>query len=317
MVELFYLLLAIVFGGYFALAGYDYGVGVLLRITGRTDTQRRLVLGALGPFFLGNEVWLVAGLGLMIGAFPLGEGALLSGLYPVLVPLMVAIPVFTAGVQIRSRAAAARPAWDMAIVLSAGVITVGWGVALGAMLQGFPVRFGPLPVVMGALTTVLFTLHGATLLVVRTTDGPRVRARRMARRMGASATLLATAAAATAVAEAHEAVSTVTLIVLFGLLLVAVVAANRLHRIGRGGAALVATGIAAALPVVTVGAACLPYMYLHRDAASSIPLATAAASDASLEFLAVSAIPVLPVLMAFQVATWWIWRRTPQHPEFY
>lgn len=317
MVDLFYLLLAMVFGGYFALAGYDYGTGILLRATAKTDTERRMVLGALGPFFLGNEVWLVAGLGLMIGAFPLAEGQLLSGLYPILIPLIAAILVFTAGVQVRSRAAAARPLWDLLIVISAAVIAFGWGAALGAMLQGFPIRFGPLPLVMGALTMALFTLHGATLLALRTGGEIRVRTNRVARRMGASAIMLVIVTAATAFVEAHSAASPWTIAGMFALLAAAVLAANRFHHIGRRGLALVATGVAASLPVLIVGAATLPYMYLHQDPEMSISASEAAASATSLEFLAVAAIPVLPVLLAFQAATWWIWRRAPRQPNFY
>lgn len=317
MVELFYLVLGLVFGGYFALAGYDYGVGILLRIVAKDETERRLTLGALGPFFLGNEVWLVAGLGLFIGAFPIAEGQVLSGLYPVLIPLMAAILIFTAGVQVRSSAAAARPLWDLLIVICGFIIAAGWGAALGAMLQGFPIRFGPLPVMMAALTTALFTLHGAILLKLRGDEAIRSRADRIARGMGASAVVLVLVAGGTAVVQSHQAASTWWIACLFALLAGVVLVANRLSRIGRDGLALVATGIASAAPVLIVGIATLPHVYLHSDPTESITLVDAAASATSLDFLAIAAIPVLPVLLAFQAVTWWIWRKAPRQPLFY
>ena len=76
-----YALLGAFFAGYLVLGGYDYGVGLLLaRRT--TPAGRRAALNAVGPFFLGNEVWLVAAVGILFGAFPTLEGELLSGLYP-------------------------------------------------------------------------------------------------------------------------------------------------------------------------------------------------------------------------------------------
>ena len=245
MAELFYLLLGAVFAGYFALAGYDYGVGVLLRSTAKTDEERRLVLGALGPFFLGNEVWLVAGLGLLLAAFPLAEGALLSGLYPVLVPLMAAIVLFTAAVQIRSRAAFARPAWDLAIVVSGFIIAFGWGAVFGLVLQGLPVRLGPLPLITGALTTALFTLHGATLLRLRTPAPIAERAATIANRMTYSAAVLAVAAGLTSMADAQAVRRPVLAAIATAGLAGTVYLAGRLHHRGRTGWALVATGTAA------------------------------------------------------------------------
>lgn len=317
MAELFYLLLGTVFAGYFALAGYDYGVGVLLRTCGRNDTERRLVLGALGPFFLGNEVWLVAGLGLLLAAFPLAEGELLTGLYPALVPLIAAIVLFTAAVQIRSRAKFARPLWDLIIVGTALAISFGWGAALGLVLQGMPVRLGPLPFLTGAATTALFTLHGANLLALRTPDPIRRRATRIASRMTYSAVVLVLAAGLTATVNAH-AVNQPVIAVAGTLVLIAVIlAGQRAGRRDRRGLALVASGAAAMLPLIVGGLAMYPYLYVDLDATASLTITDAVAADSSLEFLLATAVPVLPVLLGFQAATWWIWRASPKRVGFY
>ncbi|GAA4914850.1 cytochrome bd-type quinol oxidase subunit 2 [Stackebrandtia albiflava] len=317
MAELFLLLVGTVFAGYFALAGYDYGVGILLRVTAVTDTERRMALGALGPFFLGNEVWLVAGLGLLLAAFPLAEGELLTGMYPIMVPLMAAVLVFTAAVQIRSRSQAGRGVWDVLIVGSAFVISFGWGAALGAMLQGFPLKFGALPVVTGVLTTALFTLHGASLLALRGRDAVRDRALAAARRMSGSAVVLVPVAAVTTLLTAKAVSSVWVTGGLFAVLLLAVLAAARFRGRGRPLAALVATGVASALPLVIAGTAALPVLFVHEDPAHSLTVAQSVAGDTSLGFLLVTAVPVIPVLLGFQMVTWWIWRRAPRKPLFY
>lgn len=317
MAEIFYLLLGAVFAGYFALAGYDYGVGVLLRLCGRTDTERRLVLGALGPFFLGNEVWLVAGLGLLLAAFPLAEGALLTGLYPALVPLIAAIVLFTAAVQIRSRTAFSRPLWDLLIVGSGFAISFGWGATFGLVLQGMPVRWGPLPFITGALTTALFTLHGASLLAVRTPEPIRSRASQIASRMTYSALVLVAAASLTATVNAHAVRQPVAAIAGTAILVALIAAADRLRRRGRRGASLVATGTAATLPMIIAAVAMYPYLYVDLDAAESLTISQAVAADSSLDFLLATAVPVLPVLLGFQAVTWWIWRAGPTRPGYY
>lgn len=315
MPELFYLLLGAVFFGYFALAGYDYGVGALLTAVARTDQERRMTLSALGPFFLGNEVWLVAGLGLLIGAFPMLEGALLSALYPVATPLIATIVIFTGAVQLRSRFVGARVACDWIIVGSAIATAFGWGGVLGFMLQGFPLRLSPLPVFAGAATMSVFVMHGAGLLSLRAPAVVRARARRVAVVMGHAALAMTAATALTAVAfggAIHQWPPAAALTV---ALLFAVWFARRLHSRRRHGIGFAATVPAAGLPVVITGVAMFPYMFV--DAAGSLTVTDSTASGPTLDFLAYAVLPLLPLLVAFQFATWWLWRRAPERPIFY
>ncbi|NUT49309.1 MAG: cytochrome d ubiquinol oxidase subunit II, partial [Saccharothrix sp.] len=160
-------LLAFLTCGYFALAGFDYGVGVLLRLIGRDERSRRVVLRAVTPFFLGNEVWLVAAVGVLFGAFPRLEGELLSSQHTVFAVLLAGLVCFTVAVQLRS------PAWDVPLVAGALVVAVGWGVLLGRVLGG--------PMVLwGAGVPVLFTWHGAVFLAWRLSGELRARAVRLA-----------------------------------------------------------------------------------------------------------------------------------------
>lgn len=166
--ELFlWCLLGLLLAGYFALAGYDYGVGLLLRVFGRDEPGRRRVLGSFGPFFLGNEVWLVAAVGLLFGAFPLLEGKVFKQNYLVVVAMLVGLVAFTAAVQLRSRRpGAGRGGWDLLIVGGAVVTTGSWGVFFGNLVRGLPAT-GPVPVadpfsvLWGLGFLALFALHGA------------------------------------------------------------------------------------------------------------------------------------------------------------
>src|SRR2546430_3491173 len=75
--------------GYFLMGGADIGVGMALPYLGRDADERRVVIAAIAPFFLGNEVWLVATAGLLAGGFPALEGTLLGGLFPAIIALLV------------------------------------------------------------------------------------------------------------------------------------------------------------------------------------------------------------------------------------
>src|SRR5262249_13673810 len=145
-----------------------------------TSTARRNSLTALGPFFLGNEVWLVAAVGILFGAFPMLEGELLSGLYPAVVLALFGVILVTAGVQLRSRPTGerARTRWDRVIVTGSALAALGWGAVLAGLLQGVPLRadghvsgvghvLTPF-VAAAALTMVaLVAVHGATFLALR------------------------------------------------------------------------------------------------------------------------------------------------------
>ncbi|GHJ50695.1 hypothetical protein Nm8I071_00020 [Nonomuraea sp. TT08I-71] len=134
-----YALLGLFFAAYLVLGGYDYGVGLLLA-RGATPQARRAALNAVGPFFLGNEVWLVAAVGILFGAFPTLEGELLSGCYPAVLGALAGVVLVTAGVQLRGRprSAAARAGWDRVVVAGSVLAALGWGALLGALLQGVP-----------------------------------------------------------------------------------------------------------------------------------------------------------------------------------
>ncbi|GAA4447245.1 hypothetical protein GCM10023148_53590 [Actinokineospora soli] len=177
MVTLWFVLLGALFAGYFALAGADYGTALLLRTA--PPGRRREVLAATGPFFLGNEVWLVAAVGVMFGAFPRLEGELLSALYPVLVLVLAALVAFTAAVQLRSRLGdGGKAGWDALIFGGAAVVALGWGVFLGALLAGLPLDaaghrtgsiFSPVVVLSAPAFTALVAAHGAVFLRWRST----------------------------------------------------------------------------------------------------------------------------------------------------
>ncbi|MER5645604.1 cytochrome d ubiquinol oxidase subunit II [Streptosporangium sp. NPDC002524] len=174
--------------GYFLLGGADIGVGMVLPFLGRTDRERRLVVTAIAPFFLGNEVWLVAVIGILAGAFPELEATLLHGLYPAFSVLLVGWVVRDMGLWLRGRVDRRgwRLSWDAATVTGSWLVALSWGVVLGEILAGDvggPGAAGA-AVAGAAGAAPLFASHGLAFAALRLTGAPHRRARRAAGRIG-------------------------------------------------------------------------------------------------------------------------------------
>lgn len=194
MVTIWWGVLGLLLGGYFALAGYDYGVGMLLPALSRDEAGQRRVLGAVGPFFLANEVWLVAAVGVLFGAFPHLEGRVFAGAYVLIVLLLLGLVTFTAAVQLRSRHPEGnRRGWTFAITAGALVTAVSWGLFLGNLVRGLPLDaqgrpvddvlalFNPYAVLWGLGFVALFCLQGLVFLAVRGPAEIAGRVRRLTR----------------------------------------------------------------------------------------------------------------------------------------
>ncbi|MEU4270551.1 cytochrome d ubiquinol oxidase subunit II [Streptomyces sp. NPDC026092] len=181
-------LLAFFATGYFVLAGADIGTGMLSPYLGRTDRERRLVIASFAPFFLGNEVWLIATAGVLVGCFPDVEGELLTGQFTVLVPLLTGWIVRDLGLWSRGRGPGRRwrAACDGAVVCGSWTVALSWGWLLAAPLTGAPYeRAGGVTAVLVALATAaLFAAHGLGFAALRLTGLPYERARLLVGRTG-------------------------------------------------------------------------------------------------------------------------------------
>ncbi|MER7519785.1 cytochrome d ubiquinol oxidase subunit II [Streptomyces sp. NPDC126499] len=176
-------LLAFFATGWFVLAGADVGTGMLTPYLGRTDHERRLVLASFAPFFLGNEVWLIATAGVLAGCFPELEGTLLTGQLPVLLPLLTGWIVRDVGLWTRGRGPG--PRWralcDGAVTAGSWMLALATGWLLAALLTGRPYEpaTGPTAVLAALAVAALFAAHGLGFATLRLTGLPYERARRL------------------------------------------------------------------------------------------------------------------------------------------
>ncbi|MGW3296230.1 cytochrome d ubiquinol oxidase subunit II [Streptomyces xiamenensis] len=171
--------------GYFALAGADLGLGLLLPFLGRDRADRDRIATALAPYFLGSEVWLVAAAGVFIGCFPALEGELFTELLPVLVLLLAGWVVRDAGLWWRVHGGGAP---DVLICAGSWALVAAWGWAVAELLDAT----GAVRVATIAGTVLLFAAHGLGYGALRLTGEPYRRARQLAGSRGGGQTFALT-----------------------------------------------------------------------------------------------------------------------------
>ncbi|MFE0171312.1 cytochrome d ubiquinol oxidase subunit II [Streptomyces sp. NPDC059002] len=337
-------LLGLLLAGYFVLGGYDYGVQMLHPYLGdpkdrkeaRTpgpEADRNAALDAIAPFFLGNEVWLVAFTGVLFGAFPHLEGTLLSGLYPLIVAILVGLVLGNAAIQLRGRARGARGrrCWDALIVFGGALPALCWGLVIGLLLHGVPRRsdgsfhigfgdvFTPFVLACGVTTALLFAAHGAYFVALRSAPELATRARRMGEQLLTGAAAVGTLALLLTLFGAGASMTNrATSAVITALLAAALAGAHWSSSRGHRVRAFAATCCATALPVLLVGAGHYPYL-LISPAGTGLTIDHAVTDGATLKILSVFGVLVVPVILAYQSWSWWAFRgRTGRrHPSYF
>ena len=181
---LWFVLIAVLWIGFFFLEGFDFGVGILLPFIGKDDTDRRVMINTIGPTWDGNEVWLLTAGGATFAAFPEWYATMFSGFYLPLFLILLALIIRGVAFEYRSKDKKPewRSMWDWAIFIGSFLPALLFGVAFGNLVRGLEIDaageyvggfwalLNPYSLVMGVASLVLFTLHGAIFLALKS-DG--------------------------------------------------------------------------------------------------------------------------------------------------
>jgi cytochrome d ubiquinol oxidase subunit II len=192
-----FVLIAILYIGFFVLEGFDFGVGMLLPFVGRNDTERRVVINTIGPHWDGNEVWLLTAGGATFAAFPMWYATMFSGFYLPLFLLLVALILRGVAFEYRSKHEDPmwRNLWDWIIFTGSLVASLLLGVAFANLVRGVPIDaemnyvggffnlLNPYALLAGIATVAVFSLHGAIYLSMKTTGEVEQRSKKVAWRI--------------------------------------------------------------------------------------------------------------------------------------
>jgi cytochrome d ubiquinol oxidase subunit II len=320
-----FMLVAVLFIGFFILEGFDYGVGILLPVIGRSDTERRVVINTIGPVWDGNEVWVLTAGGAIFAAFPHWYATLFSGFYLALFLMLLALIVRAVAFEFRSKHDSPRWRhwWDRAIVFGSLVPAVLWGVALGNMLRGVPIDadmnfvgsffdlLNPYALIGGLTTLVMFVLHGAIFLNLRTSGDLSERALAVTRRVGPATTLIVAGfiLATYLMTDAFSRLGVNPGGVPIGAVGALLAAAYFVHT-GRMGWAFLMTCLNIALSVITIFMALFPrVMVSSLNPAWSLTIYNASSSPTTLTLMSIVAIIFVPAVLVYQGWTYWVFRQ--------
>jgi cytochrome d ubiquinol oxidase subunit II len=323
---IWFVIIVIFWIGFFVLEGFDFGVGALHMWVGKDETGRRVAINTIGPWWDGNEVWLIVAGAAMFAAFPGWYATMFSALYLALVLLLVAL--FGRGMSFEYRGKSEggrwRNSWSWALTIGSILIPLLVGVALGDLLHGLPINaqhnytgnFFDLLTGYGLMTGValvtLCLLHGATFLGLRTTGDVRDRAHSTARMLGPIALVVVIAWVIwTLVVIGGGTLPEPTQI--FGLIAVIfawVLAGNS------DGWAFMASGFAIAAAIGQMFISLYPrVMVSSTNAAFSLTVNNSSAGHYGLVVMTVVAVLFLPIVLLYQGWSFYVFRRRVSAPE--
>ncbi|MFG3364356.1 cytochrome d ubiquinol oxidase subunit II [Streptomyces sp. NPDC090032] len=318
--DVWFVLIAVLWIGYFFLEGFDFGIGVLTKVLARGRTERRVLINTIGPVWDGNEVWLLTAGGATFAAFPEWYATLFSGFYLPL--LMILVCLIVRGVAFEYRAK--RPEekwqtnWEHAIFWTSLIPAVLWGVAFGNIVRGVKIDahkefvgsfwdlLNPYALLGGLVTLTLFTFHGAVFASLKTVGDIRVRARKMALGLGLVAAVLALAFLIWTQADKGDGSSLIAMIVT----VVALVGAIGAIKAGREGWSFALSGITIAAAVAMLFLTLFPnVMPSSLDPDWSLTVTNASSSPYTLKIMTWCAAVATPIVLLYQSWTYWVFRK--------
>jgi cytochrome d ubiquinol oxidase subunit II len=328
LVPFWFIVIAVLWTGFFVLEGFDFGVGMLHGVAGKTDAERRAAINTIGPLWDGNEVWLIVAAAAIFAAFPGWYATMFSGFYLAFVLVLVALIIRGVSFEYRGKRDAAqwRRTWDWLMVTGSVAAPLLIGVGLGDLLAGVPINASqeftgtvadllqPYALLTGITLVLICVLHGATFLTLKTVGEMRERAGQIARRV-APVTGAAVVAFTIWTHITHTSAFFLNPIELLAIL--AVLAAVWLVYEHRNGFAFAATTVTMASAIVSIFVGLYPnVMVSATSAANNLTVHNTASPGYSLKAMTIVVIVFLPLVLAYQAWTYYVFRRRVSAAEF-
>ncbi|MFD4954333.1 cytochrome d ubiquinol oxidase subunit II [Streptomyces sp. NPDC058451] len=318
--DVWFVLIAVLWTGYFFLEGFDFGVGILTKLLARNRPEKRVLINTIGPVWDGNEVWLLTAGGATFAAFPEWYATLFSGFYLPLLVILVCLIVRGVAFEYRVK----RPEenwqrnWENAIFWSSLIPAFLWGVAFGNIVHGVKIDrnfeyvggvgdlLNPYALLGGLVTLTLFTFHGTVFTALKTVGDIRERARKLALRVGLLTAVAALAFLLWTQAHTGNDRSLVALVVA----VVTLVSALAASQAKREGWAFALSGVTIVAAVAMLFLSLFPNVMpstLNPD--WSLTVTNASSSPYTLKIMTWCAGIAMPIILLYQGWTYWVFRK--------
>ncbi|PZT69109.1 cytochrome d ubiquinol oxidase subunit II [Streptomyces sp. SW4] len=318
--DVWFVLIAFLWTGYFFLEGFDFGVGVLTKLLARNRPEKRVLINTIGPVWDGNEVWLLTAGGATFAAFPEWYATLFSGFYLPLLVILLCLIVRGVAFEYRVK----RPEenwqrnWETAIFWTSLIPAFLWGVAFGNIVRGVKIDreleyvgtvgdlLNPYALLGGLVTLSLFTFHGTVFTALKTVGEIRTRARKLALRVGLLTAVLASVFLVWTQLDNGDGASLVALVVAVAALVAALMA----NQAGREGWSFTLSGVTVVAAVAMLFLTLFPNVMpstLNED--WSLTVTNASSSPYTLKIMTWLAAIATPLVLLYQGWTYWVFRK--------
>jgi cytochrome d ubiquinol oxidase subunit II len=322
---LWFILLTVLFSGFFFLEGFDYGGGMLLPFIAKTDRERRAVINTIGPVWDGNEVWMITAGGAMFAAFPHMYATLFSGFYVALVFMLIGLIIRGVAFEFRSKREdpAWRSRWDMAIFIGSLLPALLWGVTVANLMRGVAIESdlnyygGLLPLLNlyslfgGVVFLGLFLVHGASFLGIKLEGDLKDRVKKLSGKIWIAVVVL-TVIFLIWTYFATDILNNPGFDGMIPALLaaIALLAYGWFLRQGKEGITFICGGLVIILATVMVFSGLFPNLMISTlDPTYNLTIYNASSSPYTLKVITIVAAIFLPIILAYQGWTYWIFRK--------
>ncbi|MCX5154050.1 cytochrome d ubiquinol oxidase subunit II [Streptomyces sp. NBC_00291] len=318
--DVWFVLIAVLWIGYFFLEGFDFGIGVLTKLLARDRTEKRVLINTIGPVWDGNEVWLLTAGGATFAAFPEWYATLFSGFYLPLLIILVCLIVRGVAFEYRHK----RPEdkwqtnWEHAIFWTSLIPAFLWGVAFANIVRGVKIDqhkeyvgtfldlLNGYALLGGLVTLTLFTFHGAVFASLKTVGDIRDRSRSLATRLGVVTAVLALVFLTWTQVSRGDGKSLIAM----AAAVVALLAALGFNLAGREGWSFALSGVTIASAVAMLFLTLFPnVMPSSLNDAWSLTVDNASSTPYTLKIMTWLAVVATPVVVLYQGWTYWVFRK--------
>ncbi|MFF3839672.1 cytochrome d ubiquinol oxidase subunit II [Streptomyces sp. NPDC001930] len=318
--DVWFVLIAVLWIGYFFLEGFDFGVGILTKLLARDRPEKRVLINTIGPVWDGNEVWLLTAGGATFAAFPEWYATLFSGFYLPLLIILVCLIIRGVAFEYRAK----RPEedwqrnWEQAIFWTSLIPAFLWGVAFANIVRGVKIDadmefvgsfwdlLNPYALLGGLVTLTLFTFHGAVFVSLKTVGDIRIRARALALKLGLVTAVASLGFLIWTQLDTGDSWSLAAMLIA----VVALVGAIAAIKVGREGWSFALSGVTITAAVAMLFLALFPdVMPSSLNPEWSLTVTNASSSPYTLKIMTWCAAIATPLVLLYQSWTYWVFRK--------
>lgn len=325
-----FILIGVLFAGFFFLEGFDFGVGMSVQTLTKNDKEKDQVVQTIGPVWDGNEVWLISAGGAMFASFPMWYASLFSGYYLILFLILFGLIIRGVSFEFRSSMPEERKwIWNWTLSVGSFIVPFFFGILFISMIQGMPIDgngdmtagftdyINVFSVVGGIALSLLCYLHGMNYISLKTTGPIRDRAKNYAQ---ALYWVLYAGLVVFAVLLYFQtdffALHPVSTSVLLAAMVVLTLIANYCSYANKELAAFLTSGLTLVALVALLFTGMFPRVLISStNSAHDLFIANASSSPYTLKIMSYTAIGLLPFILAYVAWTYYIFRKRVKHTE--